>query len=232
MPTKKCPVCGVAVKLENLERHVRNQHPRDTVDIETLLSEEERREAESAKAAARPTITRKGVRLIAILTVVMAVILVIAIFNPFRGMGPNVGELAPNFTLSTSEGGSISLSNYRGKPLFLEFMDWDCEACQLEAPILSSLYPNYSARVSFLSVDMINWVPPDDTAQRINQDRVTYNTPWIYVLDTQRTVANMYKISATPTSFILDRNGVISQVFVGRPNGGYATYAAELDKVV
>ena len=38
MAQKKCPVCGVSVKLENLERHLRNQHPRADVDLETAAA--------------------------------------------------------------------------------------------------------------------------------------------------------------------------------------------------
>src|SRR3989304_9699704 len=51
VPSKKCPVCGVSVKLENLERHVRNQHPRASVDLTSLLSAEERMETTRATRA-------------------------------------------------------------------------------------------------------------------------------------------------------------------------------------
>ena len=44
MAMKKCPVCGVPVKAENLERHVRNQHPHAEVNPDTLLTEDEKAE--------------------------------------------------------------------------------------------------------------------------------------------------------------------------------------------
>ena len=47
----KCPVCGVSVKLENLERHVRTQHPRADVDLTQTLTPEQRRELDAQKRA-------------------------------------------------------------------------------------------------------------------------------------------------------------------------------------
>src|SRR3990170_19740 len=133
MAQKKCPVCGVSVKLENLERHLRNQHPRADVDLETAFTEEERREATQAKTAALPTITAKGKQWIAIVSVAVAAVLILVIWNPFGGVGPGVGQLAPDFTVETSTTGTVTLSAYRGSPVVLEFMDVDCDACKFEA---------------------------------------------------------------------------------------------------
>lgn len=41
MTSKKCPVCGVSLKAENLERHVRDQHPHESVSTREVLSRDE-----------------------------------------------------------------------------------------------------------------------------------------------------------------------------------------------
>src|SRR3972149_2223624 len=120
MATKKCPVCSVPVKVENLERHLKNQHPRADVDLTSALTEQERREAQRAKAAARPAITTTGMRWVALIAVVVAAILGLAIGNPSRGIGPGVGQVAPGFTVETSTVGTVTLSSYRESPVVLE----------------------------------------------------------------------------------------------------------------
>src|SRR3972149_3958167 len=102
MPTKKGPVCGVSVKVENIARHVRDQHPHSTVDPEHLLTKVERLDLERERAFRRPVLTRNGRRLILGSTVVLAVILLLVMANPFRGTGPSVGQTAPDFTVVAS----------------------------------------------------------------------------------------------------------------------------------
>lgn len=214
MPTKKCPVCGVAVKVENLERHVRNQHPKAQVDTGSLLTEEEKEEVKEAKATARPGLTRTGKRTLAIVAIVLvAVIVVAAVLSAWHPPGIAVGQTAPNFTLTSSTGTSASLSEYRGRPVLLEFMNTNCPACNNEAPILSSLYQTFSGRTYFFSVDIA--IAGDlaiNSPSDIETFKSRYNTQWTYVIDSQGTVAKLYNVYATPTIYILDANGVVAHV--------------------
>jgi len=233
MATKRCPVCNVPVKVENLERHVRTQHPRANVDTRALLTEEERQALQEAKTAARPTLTSRGKRTIVLVAIVVAAVLLIGIIAAtWRPSGGNPGNVAPDFTLPTSEGGTITLSSYRGQPVLLEFMDVDCPFCQQEAEqALTTLYQNYGARVQFLCVDIdLPGDPPADTADRINSFRAQYNTPWPYGMDSSRTVASSYGVTGTPTTFIVDKEGIIRNRFDGLT--GYANLASALDAVL
>lgn len=229
MATKRCPVCDVPVKPENLERHIRNQHPRAQVNPESLLTPEERRRATQTRAG-RPVLTRQGRRIILIVAVVLAVVLVLVIANPFRAVGPAVGQIAPDFSVRTSSGGSLTLSSLRGNVVLLEFMDVDCPACQHEAPTLVWLYANFSATVRFVSID-VNFVSGADDDARLNTFKTTYGTSWTYALDTTRGITNAYGVDSTPTTFILDRNGVVAAIF-HPPDNTYAGYAAALNRAV
>ncbi len=217
MATKKCPVCGVSVKVENLERHVRDQHPHAQVDQEGLLTREEKAEVKEARAASRPALTAGGKRWIVIVAVVVAVVLVAAVLvTTLRLPGTKPGQVAPDFTLTTSTGASVTLSALRGTPVVLEFMNTLCPNCQAEAPILSSLYSQYGSRARFLSVDIaVTGEFAVNTASQIETFKSTYGTPWDYAIDTSNSVAGTYGVTGTPTSFVLNGSGVVQNVFVG-----------------
>lgn len=224
---KECPLCGAKVKVENLERHVRNRHPREEVDLASLLTEEEVRRARTPTRRA-PVVTSGGIRLVAAVIIIVAVVVAVAIANPFRGVGPGIGQVAPDFELSVTTGGTIRLSDYRGSPVLLEFMDVDCIYCIQEArDVLPYLYENYTGRARFLSVS-VNFVGSADTPERVNQFRTDYNTPWVYAIDDGR-ARSAYGVGSTPTTLFLDREGIVVQVIVGAAPGGLATYAAAMD---
>jgi thiol-disulfide isomerase/thioredoxin len=235
MANKKCPVCGVSVKLENLEKHVRIQHPRAKVDLSAALTQTERREAKRAQALPCPKMTRGGKRLVAVIAIVLAAVLLLIIFNPFRGVGPNVGDVAPDFAIPTCPDGSVQLSSYRGAPVLLELMDVDCVFCKAEAPVLKTVYDTYGSRVHFLSVSLYDYDGPLDTCSRIADFQANYSAYWLYGRDVNHDVREKYPFApheGTPTTYILDSKGVISARFVGRVPGGAPEYAAALQKVL
>ena len=219
------------MKTENLERHIRNQHPRSAVDVTSVLTPEEMLEVERGRASRAPVLTKQGRLLVAIVTIALAAILFVVIANPFRPVGPSVGQEAPNFSLQTSGGSTVALSSFRGFPVLLEFMDVDCPACQHEAPILVSLYANFSSTVRFLSVD-VNFVGiGTDDNTKIEAFKSSYGTTWTFALDGDQTVTHRYGVSSTPTTFIIDRNGIVFAV-VHPPDNTYAGYAALLNRVL
>jgi len=237
MAMKKCPVCGASVKVENLERHVADNHPRAKVDLSKLVTEEEKRAAKPKRAAPPPTVTKGGKRLVIVVAIILAIILVLVIVNPFRPHGPQVGDTAPGFLVNACSSGVVSLSSYRNSPTVLELMDANCEACKGEAPVLASVYGTYSTRgVGFLSVSLIDWVPPADTCQSVETFKASYGTNWTYGMDYDRVVRDAYFPGSagfgTPTTYILDKNGVITRILVGPQTGGSSTYASALDAVL
>ncbi len=224
---KKCPVCGVSVKVENLERHVGNQHPRERLEPEQLLTTEERQEVRRATTTSRPSMTRRG-KLIAVAVAVILVVVVVAL--AFRSnVGIGVGQVAPDFTATTSDGATVHLNALRGQPVLLAFMDIDCPHCINEArDVLPYLYQNYSARVTFLSVDVdFPSLPPTDTRDRINAFRTQYQNTWTFALP-DPLITQAYGVSGTPTIYVLDKNGVVVQQFAGESS--YADLSVALNR--
>jgi peroxiredoxin len=93
------------------------------------------------------------------------------------------------------------------------------------------VYENYSASVEFLSVS-VDFVGQADTLERINAFRTSHGTPWTYAHDRDRVAREAYGVSATPTTFFLDRNGVIVHSIRGSAPGGIDAYAEWLDKAI
>jgi peroxiredoxin len=226
MATKPCPVCDVQVKLENLERHVANQHPRAGVDLRSLLSEDERRRTELVGRAAAPPLTRRGKQTIVIVAAVVAVLLVLVILNPFRGVGPAIGQVAPDFSVRSTAGSTVTLSSYRGVPVLLEFMDVDCPACNVEIPTLVSLYANYSTGVRFLSID-VNFVGGADDDAKIAAWASSHGADWSYALDVGGSITRAYGVTSTPTVFVLGADGVVRAI-VKPPSNAYSNFVAAL----
>ena len=128
-----------------------------------------------------------------------------------------VGDIAPEFQLPVVgpdglTGETAKLSSFRGRVVLLEFMESWCAYCRAVAPAVESIRWDYEPRgVAFISVAGTDrGANAESTAAFIKE----YQTQWTYVLDSA-SVFQKYKIEATPTFFILDRNGVIVSMYKG-----------------
>jgi len=185
--------------------------------------------------------------------VAIPIILIVAVWVIYSVVQPSVpapqhtvtasntastANLAPDFTLPVVgpnglTGQSISLSSFRGKVVFLEFMEPWCPHCQHMAPVLEDLYSKYQSNVVFLSVGG-PWNGPDgnpasaqDVANFIKGGPVDGETntwgptSWTYVYDSSGTVMNtLYGVNSTPTFFIIGKNGAIFTTFSGEQEEG------------
>jgi len=232
MATKKCPVCGVPVKLENLEGHVKRQHPRKNIDLKSVLTKEEMTQAKAAKASSKPKFEMKRAWPLAVLAIIIVVVLFVALQKPTaNATGIGVGQTAPEITLTTSDGNPIKLSDLRGKPTLLEFMDVDCGHCDAEGYVLAQVYNDRVSVANFFTVDANSYLDADTNA-RIELFKQAHNTYWPYALDTDGSVSKQYGLAGTPRTYILDKVGVVRNVFEGQVSGGKATYEAAIDALV
>ena len=123
---------------------------------------------------------------------------------------PQVGELAPDFQLPNLEGQSISLSDFRGEPVLVNFWASWCGPCIYEMPFIQEVYEEWSA--SGLVVLAINKGESLSTAKDFMQSN-NYSFP--VLLDISQDVALEYNIWGIPTTFFIDRDGIIQATKVG-----------------
>ncbi len=123
---------------------------------------------------------------------------------------PEVGHPAPDFTLSDLDGNLVRLSDFQGKVVFINFWATWCPPCRAEMPEIEAVHQKYKDKgVVVLGVDISE---PENTVRQYIQKG---GFSWTIVLDSTGEVARDYQIAAIPTSFFLDREGIIRAVSVG-----------------
>lgn len=118
----------------------------------------------------------------------------------------------------------ISLDRYKGKIIIIDFWATWCPPCRLEIPDIIKLFSNYSNRLQVigLSVDSTSGPVKDFYAGMKMNYPVGMSTPEII---------NEYGgVEAIPTAFIIDRNGVIVDKFIGYRD--YSQFEAEIKKLL
>lgn len=125
-------------------------------------------------------------------------------------VGLNVGNLAPDFTLDDLEGGKVRLSDLRGSAVFINFWATWCPPCRAEMPEIEAIHQKYKDKgVVVIGVDIME---PESTVRRFIQEG---GYTWTFAMDTSGEVSAQYNITAIPTSYFIDREGIIRAVNIG-----------------
>ena len=112
--------------------------------------------------------------------------------------------LAPGFTLTDITGKKLSLSDFRGKVVILDFMGSQCIPCKEQVVELRKIHQTNS-RVEILSISVYHGEGWDKELQSFAS---SFDVRWRMATDTDGTVTK-YQIKAIPTIIILDQNGGI-----------------------
>ena len=119
---------------------------------------------------------------------------------------PTKGDVAPSFALQDIANETISLSDYRGKVVFLHFWATWCHTCQSELPLIDKLNREYSTKdLKVLSI-LVDEQHPQKNAKEMKRI-VPFDFP--VLIDPQGKVADTYEVWGVPESFIIDREGMI-----------------------
>lgn len=113
-----------------------------------------------------------------------------------------VGKPAPDFTLKNLDGESVSLSDYEGKIVLLNFWATWCVYCDIEMPDLNKLNDEFDD-VVVLAVDVM------EDKQTVKDYIEEGGYDFDVVLDTEGEVAQTYLVSAFPTSYFIEHDGTV-----------------------
>lgn len=121
------------------------------------------------------------------------------------------GRAAPDFTLPALRGeGDISLSDYAGSPVVLNFWGSWCDPCRQEAPILAAAERVWRDRgVVFLGVDSLD--NRKDAIAFEEEFGIEYDS----VFDVEGQLQGVYGVVGFPETFFIDRDGVIHAKHIG-----------------
>jgi len=128
------------------------------------------------------------------------------------------GNVAPSFTLTDINGKQVSLSDFRGKVVYLDFWASWCGPCMREIPHAKELKKKFEEREDlvflYISVD------EDEAAWRRTVEAQDIKGVHLNVKGMGRETAQMYNVKGVPTFFIIDKDGVINNNNPGRPSSG------------
>jgi len=129
---------------------------------------------------------------------------------------PDVGRYAPEFKLTDINGKRVALSDLRGKVVLLNFWATWCGPCRAEMPSLGNLYEALKGKgfvVIAVSVD----TSEKPVKPFVSEKRISFPV----LMDKDKEVAfDQYGVFGLPTSFLIDRRGVIVEKFMGERDWG------------
>jgi peroxiredoxin len=151
--------------------------------------------------------------------------------SPSGEGGGMVGKPAPDFTVPAvaNSKGQLSLADLKGKVVVVDFWGTFCEPCKKSFPKLQDLYTKYSA--SGLRIVGISEDESDDKS-KIPGFADSFGAKFSLGWDEDKSVAHAYKPQTMPSSFIIDRKGVIRYAHVGYHDGEEAEVEKEIKELL
>ena len=123
---------------------------------------------------------------------------------------PIVGSPAPDFTLQNISGQSRALSALKGQPVLINFWATWCGPCRYEMPAIEAAYQQHKAEgFTVLAVDADE--PLDVVAAFVSELGLSFEV----LLDPGNVVNDVYRVRAYPTSYFVDRDGVVALLQIG-----------------
>ena len=127
-------------------------------------------------------------------------------------VGPEIGDQAPDFTLPTVDGKQATLSQFRGTAVMLNFWDTTCPACAEEMPYIQAVFDEWPRdKLEILGIN-------GERIQFVQSFLDSRGLTFPVLLDANEAIKNTYRVSAYPTTFFIDSDGIIKVIKSGRFN--------------
>lgn len=154
---------------------------------------------------------RLRIKLVAVLALLVAG-LIITGCGESSAQSPQVGKMAPDFTLPSLDGQTVSLNDLRGQPVFINFWASWCPACREEMPLIQTVHERQAGQSQSAIILGINVGESPSTVEGFMQEN---ELSFPVLLDITQTVAQNYNIRAIPTTFFIDSEGIIREIKIG-----------------
>ncbi|MGQ0804812.1 MAG: TlpA family protein disulfide reductase [Actinomycetota bacterium] len=116
-----------------------------------------------------------------------------------------VGDPAPDFTLSTLDGGTVTLSELKGRPVIVNFWASWCNPCREEFPLLAEALDNHGD--ADLAIIGVTYRDIDSDSRAFVDE---FGATWPQAVDEDTDVARAFGVRAIPQTFFVDRDGNIA----------------------
>jgi thiol-disulfide isomerase/thioredoxin len=134
--------------------------------------------------------------------------------GPATEYGPEVGKLAPDFKLISLDKQEVSLSDFRGKPVLINFWASWCGPCRIEMPFLQEVYEEWNSKgLVMLAVNLQE--NPTTVKKFVENAGLTFPI----LLSPGNAVPLSYNVRGIPATFLIDADGVIRDIKIGAFSG-------------
>jgi len=131
------------------------------------------------------------------------------------GGSPLLDRPAPDFTLDNLAGEPVSLSDYRGRPVLLNFWASWCEPCKVEFPLFQAARQQHAdAGLEILGI--VHHDSAEAAAAFVEKE----GSEWPALMDADDAVWTAYAGLGLPTTFFIDREGIVRAISFGPPLSG------------
>lgn len=139
---------------------------------------------------------------------------------------PLSGAPAPDFTLAARSGEPASVSAYAGRVVLVDFWATWCQPCRSSFPEYQALLARYGGAVAVVAIS------EDDEAGGIDSFVAETGVRFPIAWDSDKSVAQRYRISSMPTLFIIDQSGLVRFVHAGFRAGDQQQISAAIDSLL
>jgi thiol-disulfide isomerase/thioredoxin len=126
-----------------------------------------------------------------------------------------IGDDAPQFSLPDEKRKTVSLSDFKGKYVVLEFWGTWCGYCVKDIPTMKEYYKKYNNKVEFVSIAC------RDSESRWKAAIEKYRMNWVNLLNEDEKLPTTYGIEGYPTKIIINPEGVIVGKYLGEATDFY-----------
>ncbi len=121
-----------------------------------------------------------------------------------------IGKPAPDFILKSVNGKETSLASFRGRIILLNFWATWCPPCKAEMPSMNKLYNLFKGRGLVVIA-----VSTDNSVKKVEKFLHKNPVDFVVLSDPAIKTSRKYKVFSLPTSFLIDKDGMIVKKFFG-----------------
>src|SRR5262245_39811160 len=136
-------------------------------------------------------------------------------------------SMAPSFTLPSPAGDTVSLANYQGQVVMINFWASWCGPCREEMPLLDQMYKRYSS-LGFTLIGVNVDADSKDAEAWLAKTPVSFPV----LFDRESKVTKLYDVSAMPSTIFVDRKGTVRYLHRGYKKGDESEYLNQIRALV
>lgn len=131
---------------------------------------------------------------------------------------------APDFTLNTLDGKKVSLKDFKGKVVFLNFWATWCPPCVVEMPSIEALHKRFKDKGLVIAA-----VDSEEDVQKVSKFIKKKGYTFLVLLDSDGAVSSdTYRAIGFPTTYLIDRRGMV----IGKAEGARAWDSEEIFRLI